>query len=150
MRVPLCTTTAGQTSLLLISVHEGRHIPEQLHDPQGYPLGISDDSDLERHIAFDLGAGEVTAHLAEETGAHVFKVTHSRLVADLNRYEDELECIAPSADGTEIPLNKALTGEQRNSRLAQFHRPILKRLDEFVDGLARKLGSEPFVISMHT
>src|SRR5215213_8398086 len=113
MGVPLYTTTKGRTPLLLISVHEGRHIPEQLHDRNGRPLGISDDSDLQRHIAFDLGAGEVTAHLAQETGAHVFRVTHSRLVADLNRCEDELECIAPRADGTDIPLNKSLTSEQR-------------------------------------
>src|SRR3954451_16900609 len=118
MGVPRYTTQEGRTPLVLISVHEGRHIPEELHDGNGRPLGIIDPSDLDRHIAVDLVIGEVTTLLAEATEAHVFRVTHSRLVADLNRCEDELECIAPRADGTEIPLNKALTDEQRAVRLA--------------------------------
>jgi predicted N-formylglutamate amidohydrolase len=150
VRVPLCRTADGKSRLLLVSIHEGRHVPVELHDANGRPLGISDAADLERHIAFDLGVGEVTSELAEESGAYVFRATHSRLVADLNRYENELECIAPSADGTEIPLNKVLTCEQRDARLAQFHRPVLKCLNAFVEDLARRLGAEPFVVSMHS
>ena len=150
MGVPLYRTADGRSPLLLISVHEGRHIPEELYDREGHPLGIADGADLERHIAFDLGAGEVTSHLAEHTGAHVFRLTHSRLVADLNRYEDELESVAPVADGTEIPLNRALTSSQRDARLAAYHRPVLKGLNDFVAGLARMLGFEPFVVSMHS
>jgi predicted N-formylglutamate amidohydrolase len=150
LAVPLYTIQEGQSPLVLISVHEGRHIPEALHDRSGNPLGISDPSDLERHIAVDLGAGEVTTLLAEATKAHVFRVTHSRLVADLNRFEDELECVAPTADGTEIPFNKALTDPQRTARLAQFYFPVLNGLNRFMADVARKLGAEPFVISMHS
>src|SRR5215217_3726100 len=101
MHVPVYTIQKGATPLVLISVHEGRHIPEELHDRNGKPLGINDPADLARHIAVDLGAGEVTTLLTQATKAHVFKVTHSRLVADLNRFQDELECIAPRADGTD-------------------------------------------------
>jgi predicted N-formylglutamate amidohydrolase len=150
MGVPLYTTQEGRTPLVLISVHEGKHIPEELLDRDGRPLGINDPSDLDRHIAVDLGIGEVTTFLADAVKAHVFRVTHSRLVADLNRFEDELECIAPRADGTEIPLNKALTDEQRTARLARFYFPALKALNEFIADVARKAGSEPFVISMHS
>src|SRR4051794_17964311 len=116
MSVPLYTTREGQLSLLLISVHEGRHVPAELHDRNGHALGISNPSDLGRHIAVDLGVGEVTTFLAEATEAYVFRVNHSRLVADVNRFEDELECIAPRADGTEIPVNQALTNQQRTDR----------------------------------
>jgi predicted N-formylglutamate amidohydrolase len=77
-------------------------------------------------------------------------VTHSRLVADLNRYDDELECISPSADGTEIPLNGRLTKQERALRLDEFYFPVLKALNAFVAELALTLGSEPFVISMHS
>src|SRR3954470_8973708 len=150
MNVPLYTTQEGRTPLVLISVHEGRHIPAELHDRNGHPLGINDPSDLDRHIAVDLGAGEVTTLLADATEAHVFRVTHSRLVADVNRFEDELECIAPRADGTEIPLNKALTDEQRTARLTRFYFPVLRGLNEFVADVVRKTGSEPFVITMHS
>jgi predicted N-formylglutamate amidohydrolase len=148
--VPLYKIQEGPSPLVLISVHEGRHIPERLHDGNGRPLGISDPSDLDRHIALDLGAGELTTYLAEATKASVFRVTHSRLVADLNRYDDDLECIAPVADGTEIPLNKALTEQERTARLDEFYFPVLKRLNDFMAGVARRLGSEPFVISMHS
>jgi predicted N-formylglutamate amidohydrolase len=150
MNVPLYTTQEGRTPLLLISVHEGTHIPAELHDQKGQPLGISDPSDLERHIAVDLGVGELTTLLAEATDAYVFRVTHSRLVADVNRFEDELECVAPRADGTEIPLNKSLTEEQRTLRLTRFYFPVLKALNGFVADIARKEGREPFVISMHS
>jgi len=131
-------------------VHEGKHIPGELQDPNGRPLGIKDPTDLERHIAVDLGAGEVTTLLAEATGAHVFRVTHSRLVVDVNRFEDELECIAPRADGTEIPLNKILSDEQRTARLARFYFPVLSAMNGFVAEVARQAGTEPFVISMHS
>jgi predicted N-formylglutamate amidohydrolase len=148
--IPLYTTHRGQSPLVLISVHEGRHIPDDLHDQRGNPLGISDPADLRRHIAVDLGAGEVTSLLAEASRAHVFRLTHSRLVADLNRFEDELECVAPSADGTEIPLNKALSDEQRTARLRQYYYPVLKGLNDFMSNVARQLGFEPFVMSMHS
>lgn len=150
MTIPLYTIQEGYNPLLLISLHEGRHIPEQLHDGSGRPLGISDPSDLNRHIALDLGAGELTTHLAELTKAYVFRVTHSRLVADLNRYDDEVECIAPAADGTEIPLNRLLTKQERTLRLDEFYFPVLKALKAFVAELALRLGAEPFVISMHS
>jgi predicted N-formylglutamate amidohydrolase len=150
LSVPLYRIQEGQNPLLLISLHEGRHIPERLHDEGGRPLGISDPSDLDRHIALDLGAGELTTYLAELTNAYVFRVTHSRLVADLNRYDDEEECIAPIADGTEIPLNKSLTEQERRLRLKEFYFPVLKRLNDFMSEVAGRLGSEPFVISMHS
>jgi len=88
MDVPLYTIQKGATPLVLISVHEGRHIPEELHDRTGKPLGINDPADLDRHIAFDLAAGEVTTLLAQAKEAHVFRVTHSRLVVDVNRFRE--------------------------------------------------------------
>jgi predicted N-formylglutamate amidohydrolase len=131
-------------------VHEGNHIPDKLRDRNGHLLGIEDPADLRRHIAVDLGVGAVTSLLAEATKAHVFRVTHSRLVADLNRFQDELECIAPAADGTQIPLNAALTDGQRSARLAEFYHPVLDALNAFVADIARKHGAEPFLISMHS
>ncbi|AMA55749.1 hypothetical protein BCCGELA001_05360 [Bradyrhizobium sp. CCGE-LA001] len=88
--------------------------------------------------------------MADLTNAHVFRVTHSRLVADLNRYDDEVECIAPVADGTEIPLNRLLTKQERALRLDEFYFPVLKALNAFVAKVAQRLGFEPFVISMHS
>jgi predicted N-formylglutamate amidohydrolase len=147
---PLYETVKGQSCLLLLSVHEGDYIPKSLNDAQGRPLGIADPADLERHIAIDHGIREVTRLVAASTKANVFRATHSRLVADINRFPDEADCVAPSADGTEIPLNRALDRRAREARLDKYFYPAVDALKHFVRGLAEENGSEPFVICMHS
>jgi predicted N-formylglutamate amidohydrolase len=147
---PLCETVKGRSCLLLLSVHEGDYIPPSLVDPRGRPLGITDPADLERHIAIDHGIREVTRLVAASTAANVFRATHSRLVADINRFPDELDCVAPTADGTDIPLNRVLDQRGREDRLAKYFHPAIDRLKNFVRELADENGSEPFVICMHS
>src|SRR3978361_2387261 len=82
---PLYETVKGESCLLLFSVHEGDYIPKSLYDAQGRALGIADPHGLDRHIAIDHGIREVTGMVAASTRANVFRATHSRLVADINR-----------------------------------------------------------------
>jgi predicted N-formylglutamate amidohydrolase len=147
---PLYETVRGESSLLLFSVHEGDYIPRSLHDAQGRPLGITDPADLDRHIAIDHGIREVTRLVATATQAHVFRATHSRLVADINRFPDEADCVAPTADGTNIPLNSALDETGRESRLAKYFHPAIDGLKGFVGEVAADNVSEPFVVCMHS
>jgi predicted N-formylglutamate amidohydrolase len=147
---PLYETVRGRSCLLLLSVHEGDYIPKSLYDAQGRPLGIADPADLERHIAIDHGIREVTRLVAASTHANVFRATHSRLVADINRFPDEADCVAPSADGTDIPLNSALDQRGREDRLEKYFRPAIDGLKQFVRELADDNGAEPFVICMHS
>jgi predicted N-formylglutamate amidohydrolase len=147
---PLYETVEGESCLVLFSVHEADYIPEFLNDAEGRPLGIMDPDDLHRHIAVDRGIREVTRLVAASTRAHVFRATHSRLIADLNRFPDEADCVAPIADGTNILLNKALKEEGRESRLAQYFYPPIEALKAFVEDVARTNGSDPFVICMHS
>jgi predicted N-formylglutamate amidohydrolase len=147
---PLYEMVKGQSCLLLLSVHEGDYIPQSLNDAQGRPLGIRDPADLDRHIMIDHGIREVTRLVAASTRAHVFRATHSRLVADINRFPDESDCVAPIADGTKIPMNIALDQKGREVRLAQYFHPAIEGLKRFVGELASENGSEPFVICMHS
>jgi predicted N-formylglutamate amidohydrolase len=121
-----------------------------LHDKKGRPLGIVDRSELDRHIAIDHGVREVTQLVAASTSAHVFRATHSRLVADINRFPDEADCVAPSADGTDIPLNRGIDAAGRENRLARYFYPAIDGLKEFVREVAAENGSEPFVVCMHS
>jgi predicted N-formylglutamate amidohydrolase len=114
---PLYETVAGPSCLLLVSVHEGDYIPRSLNDARGRPLGIANPADLERHIAIDHGIREVTRLVAASTNGNVFGATHLRLVADINRFPDDSDCVAPTAEGTDIPLNSALDCSGRESRL---------------------------------
>lgn len=147
---PLYETVEGQSCLLLLSVHEGDYIPSALNDPEGRPLGVVDPAELQRHIAIDRGIREVTRMVADATRAHVFRATHSRLVADINRFPDEADCVAPTADGTEIPLNGALDDAGREARLATYFYPAIDGLKAFVANIADKHGAEPFVICIHS
>jgi predicted N-formylglutamate amidohydrolase len=147
---PLYDTVIGDSCLLLISVHEGDYIPKSLHDAEGRPLGIADPADLERHVVIDHGIREVTRIVAADTKANVFRATHSRLVADINRFPDELDCVAPSADGTDIPMNRALDAAGRESRLARYFHPAIAGLKEFVRQVAARHGAEPLVVCMHS
>jgi predicted N-formylglutamate amidohydrolase len=147
---PLYETAKGQSSLLLLSVHEGNYIPRLLYDARDRPLGIENPADLERHIAIDHGIREVTRLVAASTNANVFRVTHSRLVADINRFPDESDCVAPAADGTDVPLNSVLDRSGRELRLEKYFYPTIDALKRFVRDLADANGFDPFVICMHS
>jgi predicted N-formylglutamate amidohydrolase len=148
--VPLFEMVSSQGALLLVSVHEGDYIPPSLHDHLGRALGIGDPADLHRHIAIDHGIREVTRRVAASTRAHVFRATHSRLVADVNRFPDEADCVAPVADGTDIPMNKALDKAGRDARLASYYVPVIDGLKTFVQQVATHNSAEPFVVCMHS
>jgi hypothetical protein len=92
---------------------------------------------------------EVTRLVANSTKANVFRATHSRLVADTNRSPDEADCVAPTADGTEIPMNRALDDAGRTVRLATYFHPAIEGLKAFVADLAASADAEPLVICMH-
>jgi len=49
-------------------------------------------------------------------------------VADINRFPDETDCVAPTADGTDIPLNSALDKIAKEGRLAKYFHPAIDRL----------------------
>jgi predicted N-formylglutamate amidohydrolase len=57
--------------------------------PPGYgTLGLPPEA-LDRHIAYDIGAAEVTRALATQLGAPAVLSTYSRLVIDPNRGIDD-------------------------------------------------------------
>jgi predicted N-formylglutamate amidohydrolase len=148
--VPLFEIIRGPAPLIVLSVHAGRHIPAQLHDALGRPLGLSNRDDAERHISVDIGIAAVSRLLSERLCANAFLSTHSRLVVDLNRFEDEEECIPPMADGTEIPMNKALGSQGRRARLEQYFFPAHIAIRQLIEEVAAEHGEEPFVLRLHS
>src|SRR3954468_4855105 len=147
--VPLFEILRGSAPVIVLSVHAGRHIPAELHDARGRPLGLSNRADAERHISVDLGIEGVTRSLAERLNAYAFLSTHSRLVVDLNRFEYEEECVPPVADCTEIPMNKALTSEGRRELLEKYFFPAHVAIDRLIDEVAAQHGEQPFVVRIH-
>src|SRR3979490_3130090 len=68
----------GASPFLLTSDHYGRAIPRILGD-----LGLPA-SELDRHIAWDIGIAGVADALSQDLDAHLIAQRYSRLVIDCN------------------------------------------------------------------
>ncbi|MEX0348992.1 MAG: N-formylglutamate amidohydrolase [Paracoccaceae bacterium] len=100
--------------------------------------------DMERHIAYDVGAYEVSKHLGELLNAPVIAANFSRLVIDPNRGEDDPTLLMKLYDGSLIPANRHADTAERERRLDLCYRPYHRALE--------KLASLPHmvVIAMHS
>jgi predicted N-formylglutamate amidohydrolase len=88
----------------------------------GGTLGIAP-ADMDRHIAYDVGAAGVTRRLADRLDAPAILSTFSRLVIDPNRGEDDPTLLMRLYDGTIIPANRHADTAETERRLAAFYRP---------------------------
>ena len=70
---------SGRSPFLLTCDHYGRLIPRVLGD-----LGVPE-SELTRHIAWDIGIAGVAEALSRHLDAHLVAQRYSRLVIDCNR-----------------------------------------------------------------
>lgn len=113
--------------IVLVCEHAANHIPAEYDR-----LGVTQD-DMERHIAWDIGAAAVTRGLAEALGATAFLGTYSRLLVDLNRPFGGLSSMPVRSEATSIPGNVDLTEAEfqrrRNLVFDPFHGRIEARLD---------------------
>ncbi len=120
---PFIVENEGAASpFILICDHAGRETPKALGR-----LGVAD-SEFERHIAWDIGAGAVCSRLSRTLDAVAIRQTYSRLVIDCNRPPDSPELIVERSDGTGVSGNLGLTVEQAEQRLTEIHRPYHDRI----------------------
>jgi len=115
---------------LITCDHASNHVPNWV---TGGDLGV-DPADMQRHIAFDIGAAGVTRHLAKLLNAPAILSQFSRLVIDPNRGEDDPTLIMQLYDGTLIPGNRHLDAAQRERRIHDLYRPYHTAIDGLLDG----------------
>ncbi|MDE1900142.1 MAG: N-formylglutamate amidohydrolase [Alphaproteobacteria bacterium] len=118
-------------SFLFVCDHASNKVPSILNH-----LGLPD-SELGRHIGYDIGSARVTEILANQLGAAAILQNYSRLVIDCNRFTDEPSLIPEVSDGTIIPANINLSTQDKAARIAEifdpYHEAIagtLKRLEK--------------------
>ncbi len=104
---------------LITCDHASNAVPADIN---GGSLGLSD-AEMQRHIAYDIGAAGVTHHLADLLDAPAILSTFSRLVVDPNRGEDDPTIMMRVYDGTIIPGNRHADADGIEHRLATYHRP---------------------------
>jgi predicted N-formylglutamate amidohydrolase len=129
--------------LLLICDHARNTIPAQYGT-----LGVRE-KELVRHIAYDIGARDVTLGLAHRLGVPAVLSTFSRLLIDPNRGEDDPTIVMRLSDGTVIPGNHPISEAEIASRIERFHRPYHDAVDAAIRRCLRN-GVTPAVLSIHS
>lgn len=126
MTEPFHILGAGRPSRWLVTCdHATNRVPGCVG---GGSLGIAP-ADMERHIAYDIGAAGVTRRLAERLDAPAILSDFSRLVIDPNRGEDDPTLVMKLYDGTIIPVNRHVDAAEVERRFAAFHRPYHAALE---------------------
>lgn len=129
--------------LLLLCDHAENTMPEAYGT-----LGLPQEQ-LQRHIAYDIGALSVTRHMAKALGAPALHTHFSRLLIDPNRGMDDPTLIMRLSDGAVIPGNRTLDAAERQRRIESYYRPYH---DAITDLTKRFLGAgvPPTLVSMHS
>lgn len=113
---------------LITCDHATNRVPEWVN---GGCLGL-DPADMQRHIAYDVGAAGVTRLLAEALSSPAILSDFSRLVIDPNRGEDDPTLLMKLYDGTIIPANRHADEAERERRLNALYRPYHKAYADLV------------------
>ena len=107
-------------------------------------LGLAPD-DMQRHIAYDVGAAGVARELGAQLDAPVILSNFSRLVIDPNRGEDDPTLLMKLYDGTIIPGNRHAGQDELTLRLNRCYRPYHTALAELA---ARR--PDTVLVSVHS
>jgi predicted N-formylglutamate amidohydrolase len=130
--------------LLLVADHAMRRFP-----PAYGTLGLPE-SELQRHIAYDIGVEALTRALATQLQVPAVMATFSRLLIDANRGEDDPTLIRQIYDRTLVPGNRALDDGERMHRLTHFFRPYHAAIDAEIAAMRAASGKPPLVIALHS
>ncbi len=133
-------------SRILITVDHATNIVPQWVN--GGDLGI-EHADMNRHIAYDVGALGVALALAEALDAHLLASQFSRLVIDPNRGEDDPTLVMQIYDRTIIPANRALPDDQHEARKQKLYRPYHSQFDAILAKI-KSSGEEPIIVAIHS
>ena len=132
----------GGSPFFLACDHASNRIPESLGT-----LGL-DPSELERHIAWDIGAAGVSRQLAEQLDATLVLQNYSRLVIDCNRPRDSEQLIPHESERTQIPGNQTLSELEREQRFSEIFLPYHQAIASLLD---RRAAHRPTVfVAIHS
>ena len=120
--------------------HAANTVPPQIN---GGSLGLQR-TDMDRHIAYDVGAAGVTLELARRLNSPAILSNFSRLVIDPNRGEDDPTLVMKLYDGTIIPGNRTADAAEIEKRLNLCYRPYHTALGK----LAQRPGM--VLLSIHS
>jgi predicted N-formylglutamate amidohydrolase len=125
---------ASQSRAVLLCDHAGRAIPRAYG-----ALGL-DETVLRRHIAWDIGAGDVTRRLAQILGAPAVLANYSRLFIDTNRHPGAAASIVEASDGVAIPGNADVDEAEKARRASASFWPYQNRVIRMIGEAEARAG----------
>ncbi len=126
---------------LILCDHATNVIPPWIQEED---LGLPK-TELDRHIAYDIGAAGVSLRLAERLKAPIVLSNFSRLVIDPNRGEDDPTLVRRLYDETIIPGNRHLGASDIAQRLELCYRPYHEAVER---AAARR--PDTVIVSIHS
>ena len=134
---------AGASAFFLLCDHAGMRIPRSLGS-----LGLPAE-ELERHIAWDIGAAAVSTTLANALDATMILQPYSRLVIDCNRPLHSPQSIVAASERTPIPGNQRVGADDAARREREIFAPYHARIRDELD--ARRLRGQPtLLVAIHS
>lgn len=134
---------AGGSDVVLTCEHAGRRLPRRVGN-----LGLGE-SDLERHIAWDIGAEAMSLHVSRRLDAALITQTYSRLVVDCNRPLAAADLVVERSEDTDIPGNRGLHAAERAARVSALHEPYHDTIAAHLDAHAAD-GRRSVLVAMHS
>jgi predicted N-formylglutamate amidohydrolase len=117
--------------------------------PPGYgTLGLPE-TQMVRHIAYDIGAAALTRMLSQRLTVPALMTRYSRLLIDPNRGRDDPTLIMRLSDGAVIPGNRRLDVAERDKRIRLYYAPYHRAIDTVLDACLAS-GVAPTVLSIHS
>ncbi|TCZ52750.1 N-formylglutamate amidohydrolase [Roseicella aquatilis] len=133
----------GAAACVLLCEHASNHVPAEYRD-----LGLPPE-ELQRHIAWDIGAAALAGRLSARLDAPLLLGGVSRLVIDLNRPPGSPTSIPEVSEATPIPGNRALSASERARREAAWFAPFDAAVRRVLDARAAA-GRPTVVIGVHS
>jgi predicted N-formylglutamate amidohydrolase len=128
----------GRSNFVIVVDHASRRIPRRLND-----LGLAA-SELQRHIAWDIGALGVARQVAAALDAPLVAQNYSRLVIDCNRDPKVPTSIPRVSEASEIPGNVDLSEADIAVRRTEIFDPYHDRIRALLD--ERAAASRPTIL----
>jgi predicted N-formylglutamate amidohydrolase len=133
----------GRSTFIIVVDHASRRIPRRLAD-----LGLPA-SELQRHIAWDIGALGVARKLAVALDAPLVAQNYSRLVIDCNRDPSVATSIPTVGEFVDIPGNVGLGDDEVAARRAEIFWPYHDHLRALLDE-RQAAGRPTILIAQHS
>jgi len=133
----------SDAGLILICDHAVNAIPAAYGT-----LGL-EPKELERHIAYDIGALAVMKGVAQALGVPAIFAKFSRLLIDVNRGLDDPTLIMRISDGAIVPGNRRLDEAERAKRVRVYYEPYHLAIDKMIE-TCTAAGVPPVLLSIHS